>query len=190
METAVCIASGPSLTQEDVDYCRGRATVFVINDNYRLAPWADALYACDLPWWQLHQGVPDFAGEKYTCNADAAAEFDLVHVPYRWNENFTLENGHIALGKNSGFQAMNLAALKGFRRIVLLGYDMQRAEDGKRHWFGEHPKPLVQNSNFAEWIRCFEKAVPGLRQHKIEVINCTRRTALECFPRASLQRTI
>ena len=55
-ETAVCIASGPSLTQADVDYVRGKARVIVVNNGYLLAPWADVLYAADARWWMLAQG--------------------------------------------------------------------------------------------------------------------------------------
>jgi len=37
-ETFVCLASGPSLTQADVDYCRGKARVIAIKDVLHLAP--------------------------------------------------------------------------------------------------------------------------------------------------------
>ena len=60
----VVVASGPSLTAEDVDYCRERAAVIVVNDNYKLAPWADVLYAADPEWWDLHQGAPSFQGDR------------------------------------------------------------------------------------------------------------------------------
>jgi hypothetical protein len=49
-ETAVLVASGPSLCPSDVDRVRGRARVIAVNDGYRLAPWADVLYACDRRW--------------------------------------------------------------------------------------------------------------------------------------------
>jgi len=65
----VLVASGPSLTQEQVDQCKGKATVMVINDNYKLAPWADHHYACDQHWWQWHEDDPDllaFKGKKWT----------------------------------------------------------------------------------------------------------------------------
>jgi hypothetical protein len=53
--TIVCIASGPSLTREDVDACRGAAgVVLAVNDTITYAPWADVLYACDRRWWQEH----------------------------------------------------------------------------------------------------------------------------------------
>jgi hypothetical protein len=48
----VCVASGHSLTKEDVEYCKGKAKVYIVNDGYKLAPWADLLYAAhtDRDW--------------------------------------------------------------------------------------------------------------------------------------------
>jgi hypothetical protein len=70
--TVVCIGGGPSLTRDDVDYCRGKAFVIAINDAYKLAPWADALYACDGLWWRWHKGVPSFDGPKFALTKPAA----------------------------------------------------------------------------------------------------------------------
>ena len=53
------IASGPSLTKEDVDAVRG-LNVIVINTSYWLAPWADILYACDGHWWDWHYENTDW----------------------------------------------------------------------------------------------------------------------------------
>ena len=65
-ETVVCIGGGPSLTLADVTSIAGKARVIAINDAYRMAPWADMLYACDLKWWRWHDGAPYFLGEKWT----------------------------------------------------------------------------------------------------------------------------
>ena len=70
-ETVVVIATGPSLTAEDVDYCRGKARVIAINDAYTLAPWADALYATDAKWWHWHRGVASFTGAKWSMEHSA-----------------------------------------------------------------------------------------------------------------------
>ena len=40
--TVVCIATGASLTQTDVEACRGLRTI-VINNAYTVAPWAEAI---------------------------------------------------------------------------------------------------------------------------------------------------
>jgi hypothetical protein len=56
----VIVAGGPSLTPEQVAACHGRTMfgskvrMIVVNDGYRIAPWADVLYFCDCKWWKWH----------------------------------------------------------------------------------------------------------------------------------------
>lgn len=181
--TAICIASGPSLTQEDVDYCRGKGRVYVVNDTYRLAPWADVLYACDKAWWDHHEGT-EFQGEKWTVNYTASRRWDLNRIGLvggAWSNN----PDAVASGANSGFQALNLAVIQGAARVILLGYDF--GADEKKHWFGDHPDPLKKNSDYAQWIKCMNRAAPKI---PVPVINCSRRSAIECFPKHDLREVL
>jgi len=85
-------------------------------------------------------------------------------------------------GQNSGFAAVNLAyhRLNGEGgTIILLGFDMH-VSNGKRHFFGAHPGNMEVDSNYNDFMRNFRKidcAALG-----IDIWNCTRRTALDCFP--------
>lgn len=92
-------------------------------------------------------------------------------------------------GGNSGYQCINLAYLWGARRIVLLGFDMQRT-DGKAHWFGDHPQGLHNNSPYDKWLRNFDRLAADLKAEGVEVINATRKTALRCFPFASIDEAL
>lgn len=74
-------------------------------------------------------------------------------------------------------------------RIILLGYDM-RLIDGKRHFFGAHPRGLEEPSPYDKFIRAFETAVPQLQQLGVEVVNCTPGSALHCFPQRPLAETL
>ncbi len=94
------------------------------------------------------------------------------------------EQGTIYRGGNSGYQAVNLAYLLGARRILLLGFDMC-IEGKKRHWFGDHPGKLNMASNYKNFARAFESIVPA--KYGIEILNLSRRTALDCFPRHNLE---
>lgn len=87
-------------------------------------------------------------------------------------------------GNNSGYQAINLAYLFGAKRIILLGYDMHAI--GPRHFFGEHPGSLSSGSDYADWIPRFNQLAADLKSEGVEVINCTRSTALHCFPELSI----
>ena len=73
-ETWVCIASGPSLCREDVEYVQGRARVAVTSDAWEMAANADLMLASDNRWWKQHglRVMRGFKGDKYTCSKVAA----------------------------------------------------------------------------------------------------------------------
>jgi hypothetical protein len=188
---AVVIASGPSLTQEDVDFCRGKAFVAVANDGYRMAPWADLIYAADWGWWDCHDGVMGFAGEKWTCDERAAREFGLtlIEVAAR-GDGFSLDPTRLhRMGGNSGGQLLNLVALRGASPIYMLGYDMQ-ATGGRKHWFGDHPKPINKTQNFTGWRQAMDAGAASLADLGVTAINCSRETALTAYPKSTIQEAL
>jgi hypothetical protein len=188
--TVVCLGSGPSLTVEDVEYCRGKAPVIAVNDTYRLAPWADVLYACDKKWWEHHAGVPEFAGLKFALQHPAAHWPGVTVLRNAGSHGIETHPSGVTTGGNSGYQAVNVAVHLGAKRIVLVGYDMQLRADGLRHWFGEHPGALRADSPYAQFIRAYATMVEPLRALGVTVINASRETALTCFPRQPLREAL
>ncbi len=186
--TVVCIGGGPSLTPEDVATVQGRTHVIAINDAYKIAPFAEVLYAADAKWWRHHAGVPSFKGMKFTLQPEAR-RWPGVQV-LRNTGQYGLEHDPRALktGRNGGYQAINLAVHFGARRILLLGYDMQAGPKGKSHWFGDHP--WGSRSPYASFIRCFDSIVEPLREAGVTVINCSRKTALDAFPRMTIDEAL
>lgn len=183
--TVVCLGTGPSLTAEDVATCRGRARRIAINDAYRLAPDADVLYGCDARWWGWHGGVPGFAGLKYAlARKDTTFPADVQVLANTGESGLELDPSGLRTGRNSGYQAINLAVHLGATRILLLGYDMGQAPGQPSHFFGEHP--TNQALPFALFLNQFPSIVAPLEARGVEVINCSRQTALTCFPRRAL----
>jgi len=190
--TIVCLGGGASLTQDDVDYCRGKAPVIAINDAHRLAPWADVLYSGDKLWYAQYQGVPAFQGLKYTI--ESAQGRGRAHVA-RWPEiqvlrhtgqtGLELSPDGLRTGQNSGAQAINLAMHFGARRILLLGYDM-----GGLHWFGSHPKPLSNRSDYGYFLQMMATMAKPLREQGITVINCSPISAMTCYPKQPLREVL
>jgi hypothetical protein len=160
--------------------------VIVVNDNYKLAPWADVLYAADPDWWDLHQGVHSFKGLRLTQDAGAARRWRLNYIESIDRQGFSLEPGRIHRGDNSGFQAVNIAVLASCSPIVLLGFDMKMG--AKRHWFGDHPGALNKASPYQLFASAFNEAAQ--RHPDLEILNATRETALECYPRVKLREVI
>ena len=191
-DTVACLATGPSLVAEDVDYLRGKVRVIAINNAYTLCPWADALYGTDQRWWRWHQGVPSFTNPKWSMNHSQWRGWDHKYPDVQLLRN-TGPNGleheptGLKNGRNSGYAAINLAVHYGATRIVLLGYDMQPAK-GKSHFFGEHPNRSV--SPYASFRARFMSLQKPLAKIGVDVINCSRHTALTAFPCAPLRDVI
>ena len=97
------------------------------------------------------------------------------------------EQGTIHRGDNSGYQAINLAYLLGAERIILLGFDMMM-HGTQRHWFGDHPDHMNSASSYPNFIKHFETIKPA--EYGIEIWNCSRRTALKCFPVHNLNEVL
>ena len=173
----------------DLDFCRGKAKVIAVNNSYALAPWADAMWATDAKWWNWHQGVPSFTSPKWSLEHSAWNNFRAKYPDVQRLRN----TGHLGLehdpsgirnGRNSGFAAINLAVHYGAAKIVLLGYDMQ-AHSGKSHFFGDHPQKGP--SPYPQFRAAFETLVKPLAKMKIQIVNCTRKTVLNAFPKAKLE---
>lgn len=193
-QTAIVLATGPSLTREDCEFVRGRGRVVAVNDAVFLAPFADVLYASDGPWWAKHHAaVKDFAGLKYTVGQNRTAKpiKGLPDVQVLQNTGtLGLETHPSALrtGLNSGYAAINLAVHFGVSRILLLGFNMAPVH-GKRHFFGDH-KGLNNSSDYSRFARKFESLVAPLAALKIQIVNCTSPTRLTCFPQRTLREVL
>jgi hypothetical protein len=181
--TVLVAAPGPSLTAEGAERCRGFPAI-VVNDAWRLLPWADVLFACDAAWWRYYRGVPGFAGERWSSHGtgndkqDVALAYGIRCVRGKHGTAFSRTRGLLHYGSNSGFQAINLAIQFGGARIVLVGFDM-RVVDGQAHFFGDHPKGL-RNADPRRFATFFVQAAKELKD--VEVLNATPDSALKCWP--------
>lgn len=184
---AILIASGPSLTQCDIDRAiKTGAKVFAINNVVVSAPYADFVYCCDGDLIDYYNGFDWYLGEKWTLNPEAARKWGWNQVLFDSTARFLTEGDKIATGGNSGFQALNLAYKMGFRDVGLLGYDMGHKKDEKKHFFGEHDAKINRASNYSDWVEKFNKAAPIIAAAGMKVTNYTRTTALDCFDRGVL----
>lgn len=121
---------------------------------------------------------------KLTWCQNAASDFQLIHVPSERGEGLGLDC--IQTGGNSGHQAVNLAYLFGASRICLLGFDMQ-STGGQAHWHGSHGNGDDPTSGlFAKWRQNMNNLHRALGEQGVELINCTRDTALE-IPRMDIE---
>lgn len=186
--TIACLGCGPSLTAADVNAVRGRARVIAINDSFILAPWADVLYACDQHFWKIHNGVPTFNGLKYSLTAKPGKWPGVQNLRHTGHDGLELDPSAVRTGHNSGYQAINVAVHLGATRILLLGYDMQLGPKGEQNWHRPHHQK--SSSPYREFQKAFPSLVKPLKMARVDVLNCSRRTALTCFPTMSLEQAL
>lgn len=177
--TVVCMASGPSLTSEDMEAVRAwrdagdARAVVVTNTTAFSAPWTDAMVALDMKWWKEYgkRARAEFPGERLTTSYCASL--------YGAKK---LQTPFLSYG-NTGAAAVSLALQRGAARVILLGYDCQRT-DGKTHHHGSHPAGLSDAATIDKWPARFEALAQRAGDR---VVNCSRVTALKCFPMARLE---
>jgi hypothetical protein len=189
-QTAVVIATGPSLTADDCAVVRDSgARVIAVNLAFRMAPFADVCFMGDYLAVKTYDHEVPKTMSKWACVPMAKDQF-------KWN--FMRASNGVGLGPkgmifnggNSGYGAINLAYQFGAAKIVLLGFDMQKGEKGERHCHPDHPRNMTQNQPFDQWLPRFEPLAAGLKAAGIEVVNCTRRTALTAFRQGDLKEEL
>ncbi|GAB2913753.1 glycosyltransferase family 9 protein [Paralcaligenes ginsengisoli] len=127
------------------------------------------LYAMDAVWWKhyLVEVQQTFKGEMWSTGK---------HCP-------DVTKARFMTYQNSGAGAIALAAHLGAKRIMLLGYDCQKT-NGQSHWHGDHPRGLGNAGSVDKWPAQFRQV--GQDLSGIEIVNCSRATALTVFPTAAL----
>lgn len=189
-----------------------------INDMYLVAPWADICYFADLRWFKWHTGglAKSWPWVQFTDAEvrDAFARFPGQKVTIRQYGNtpggkekrateygpsvFILRNygcdgmserpDGLHTGKNSGYQALQIAAHAGARRVLLLGYDM-RFVGGRSHSHDGH-RERTGESSYGEYARKFHTIEQPLRQMGVEVLNCTPGSLIGSFKHAKLAEVL
>jgi hypothetical protein len=202
LKTIVCIATGPSVTQKQVDTARDKGfTLYACNNAYQLAPDAELLYGCNYEWWKHYwPEVKDLPCQKWTTNKRASVEFGINWIAEKNEQGLSTDPNVIHHGHGSGYSLVSMAHREGADRILLLGYDLKYAADydgkardvgsGPRHYFGEYPASMqhwpsvsVVRGVHVELVELYRSIH---KQGLVEVINCTPDSAIDCFPRMEI----
>lgn len=216
-ETCVILGGGPSLTLAHVERVReaheaGMVRCIAVNDAYLWAPWADVLYAADAQWHVWHSaGTPKyqigftaaqvrerfaaFKGQK--CSIQSQVENikdDRVHILRNANgtlHGFGLSADPRALitGRNSGFQALEVAILAGTKVDILLGFDGQPTTDGRTHWSGGHPLPTPPDA-YQHYRKSFSEAEYAIKAVGVKVINASPGTGIDQFEKMEIDEAL
>lgn len=194
-EACAIIASGPSAKNANIGLLKGRMRVIAIKKSVELAPFADVVYGCDGPWWRSVQGMPKFRGLKLAYEGTVCgSEWGIrkVEIKNPASDEMLFEKiGVIGSGGNSGFQALNLALQFGAARVLLVGFDMRG--DSGAHWYGRNNWMQANNPTdgvYGRWVRAMTAAAPKVKDRGVSVVNASPISALECFPKMSIESAL
>lgn len=176
-QSVVIVASGPSLTHEDCRTVeRSGLTTVAVNTAWTYARFCHAIYAGDMTWWRNYGANIDIDVPRYTLSQGAAHDFGIKHHKSR-----------ISSGYNSGLMALEMAINFGAARVLLLGFDFS-VKNGT-HCHGDHkktPNPTQAKCDmWKDYAQRLRDAYPDA-----EIVNCSRETECNVFPRMSLDAAI
>jgi hypothetical protein len=184
-ETVAILASGESMSPAVAQMVRiyGCRTI-AVNNTWKLAPWADILYAADAAWWNHYHGMT-FKGLKVAL--ERTRFDDVLCLRNTGRTGFDPDPACVRTGGNSGYQSIHVAAHAGAARILLCGFDMRGS-----HWHGKHVHGLRDHGEgiFAEWLERMETLKAPLAERGIEVVNCTPGSALKVWPNLPLEEVL
>ncbi|MGP1675903.1 MAG: hypothetical protein ACTS6J_01940 [Burkholderiales bacterium] len=193
-----------------------RIRVIAVNDSYLICPFADVFYAADSSFWLDHaRGIAKpvlklsadrvrerfeaFSGERCSIQSTGAmVEDSRVHLIRNKHcdsngrpihgHGLSLDPGALVTGRNSGWQAFNLAVLAGARTVILLGIDGRVGKDGRTHWSGGHPQPTPVAA-YAEYCRAWSAGEAAIKAANVKVLNSSPGSAVG-FEKMALQEAL
>ena len=174
-EKVLIIGTGESLTDDQVSIINNLSyKKIAVNDAIYKIENPDIHYACDRKWWDFHyKTLPDYE-KTIRVSLEQTKYPEIYTVGNRGaHPGFCDEYGYVHDGRNSSFQACNLAYHYGCKTFILCGVDM-----GGTHFFGPHPQALRNTKNFTRMIELFETLTEN---SDIEIINCSPISKLTFF---------
>ena len=204
-KTCFLLGGGPSLKDFDFNLIKDYLTIGV-NKSFTKFP-TTITYAMDArfhdmvtyakkdEWKKLHQQWLEYKGIKVFARRSKKFKFDesvyIVDSLPNKTVSFDLKKG-IYSGNNSGFGALMLAIGLGATKIGLLGYDLKvQGEGGKIKTHFHEGYKFQSKSSFQSKLNkfrmCFEEFSSVITKQNISVVNLNLDSALECFPKNSIE---
>jgi hypothetical protein len=198
-ETCFIIGGGPSAKDACDKWGRhireSGCRIIVVNDAFLLFPDADILYFGDKPWWDWHRNeiLEKFTGQIFTKTAKGGkycthlrASDTALGEDFDWSDS-----PGVLGGRDSGHQAVNLAAHLGVSAIFLVGFDMRKV-GGKANWHDRHlkhkPRGASDDKHEINFVPGYRKVAIECARRNILVFNLNVDSALEVFPKLEIGR--
>lgn len=165
------------------------------NVSYLLGNWVSVLYFCDLPFFRsnkhllynFHNLKITDTGNMPTKNAYQHKRIKKLRRDNRYG--ISMNPSILKWNHHAGGGAINLAALFGCKRILLLGFDMKPDDSGRTHFhsgLANYPGP-TRDITFTRFLKSFPQLAEDAKRHKIEILNVCPESAITSFPKVQLK---
>lgn len=164
------LCTGDSMSRACADAVRALRVV-AVNGAFHLAPWAEALVANDVAWWNANPATKKFAGRRFSASRVHGVEL--------------VQADGLLTSTCSGVLGLEVAKLLGATEIILLGADLRGS-----HFFGPYTGLLKNTTPERFKYHARQFAAWGHRNPTIRVTNATPGSALDCFPIDTLENLL
>lgn len=166
--------------------------VIGVNDAFLLGTWIDVCWFGDNSWYEnreyVREGLKEFPGLIVTC---APRIFSKPHIKWMTRQHrggLTDKPGKVFWNLNSGMSAINLALHFGVKRVVLLGFDMDKDTKLYENWHNNH-NPKKKSHPMDRWLRRWPDIMKDADRFGLEIVNATTITGIseDVVPRVKLE---
>jgi hypothetical protein len=176
--------------------------VIGINNIYRIGTWIDILFFGDCGWYLAHKGViADFPKLKVTCcdrfankSIDQSEGIKYLAKDKQKTRGISDDPSTVSWNGNSGAAAISMAVHLGVKKIVLLGFDMSLDANNVSHWHGSHyawkQGGKKRSPPFSRHMIGFPTIAADAKRLGVEILNCSPISAIDVFPKVSLQEAL
>lgn len=196
--TVYILGGGPSLNKVNFDLIKDKH-VLGVNQAYQLGDWVDVCYSGDRRWyyWNVPQ-VSKYKGIMYTSYPAFLPRKNCPTINLGRISSYGISDKSrhsIAWNGNSGASAINVAYWLGARRVVLLGFDMQRIGD-EFNWHDKYPaikrskKDNRYPTPYRRFLKCWRQVAIDAKRLGVEILNATPDSSLKLFPSVLLEDTL
>ena len=171
--------------------------VIGINVAYQIGDWIDMVFFGDGGFFLKYQErLAKFPKLRVSCSPKTN------NVP--WVKYLFRDSSHprgispnpksVSWNGNSGAAAVSVAANAGAKRIILLGFDMKVNGSSDQHWHdlynrsaGKGTEKRAKKMPFHRHLKGFPAIAADAKKRKIEILNASPDSAIECFRKVSVK---
>lgn len=187
-KTAFIIGGGPSVSSFPLSPLNGKFVISV-NNAYQF-PCTSVLWFGDLPWHEWNEEkLKSFTKPKITCHPAFNNKPGFIVFKRGKPQGIDTRKGHVSWNTCSGGSAINLAWHLKAKRVILIGFDMQKDSQGNTHFHKEHKKS-PKNPPFKVYLESFEKIALDAKFLGFEIFNANPQSGMDYFPKISTEEAL